>query len=79
MVKEVLEKIDKAEQHVVDLCEGKAKWTMRVPVDEKRDSDCIIMGALTAMRNLLNQPCPYFEPEYFCKLEAGMKEEAETK
>ena len=28
---------------------------------------------LTAVEVDANQPCPYFEPEYFCKLEAGIK------
>lgn len=48
METDVLEKIEKAMNHVYDLCEGNAKWTMRVPVDEEKDSDCIIMDALAS-------------------------------
>jgi hypothetical protein len=43
-VNDVLEKIEKAMGHVFELCDGTAKWTMRVPVDEDRDSDCIIIN-----------------------------------
>jgi hypothetical protein len=37
--------IEKAYKHVYDLCDGE-RWTMRVPVDEERDSDCIIVAGL---------------------------------
>ena len=51
--KDVLDAIEKAEQHVIALCTGKEKWTMRVPVDEERDSDCLIMRALTKARETI--------------------------
>src|SRR5687767_8263172 len=53
---EVLAKIDKALQHVFDLCAGREKWTMRVPVDEDRDSDTIICSALRAAAEHIKTP-----------------------
>lgn len=52
---EVIAKIDKALKHVYDLCQGKERWTMRVPADESRDSDLIISMALTAARSALSE------------------------
>jgi hypothetical protein len=67
----VLLKIKKAEQRVYDLCEGGAKWTMRVPVDENRDSDCIIMDALNSAEDALMQASRENQQEYqkheFCQ------------
>lgn len=51
--KSVLEAIEKAQLHVFGLCDGTEKWTMRVPVDEGRDSDCIIMGALQMAKEVI--------------------------
>ena len=42
-----------ANQHVNDLCTGKARWTMRVPVDLERDSDVVISSALVSAEALL--------------------------
>jgi len=71
---EVLEKIAKAEQHVFDLCEGRAKWTMRVPVDEEKDSDCIIMAALTAAREAIEPLNKVVEDgQADCAIESGCK------
>jgi len=50
--------IEKAMQHVFDLCSGKERWTMRVPVDELRDSDIVIMSALTAAKKYINERNP---------------------
>jgi len=55
VMREILNKINKAEKHVFDLCNGKAKWTMRVPINEKKDSDCIIISALMAAKKLLEK------------------------
>lgn len=43
-----------AQQHVDDLCTGKVRWTMRVPVDVERDSDTIISGSLADISVLLS-------------------------
>jgi len=43
---ESAEKIQRAREEVFGLCDGKRKWTMRVPVDRERDSDCVICEAL---------------------------------
>lgn len=37
-----------AHDHVADLCEGRTKWTMRIPADEQRDSDLVIGAGLDA-------------------------------
>src|SRR3990167_3545031 len=42
----VIAAIDKALQHVVDICTGKERWTMRVPCQPDTDSDCVIADAL---------------------------------
>ncbi len=39
---------EKAYDEVIRLCKG-GRWTMRVPVDEKRDSDTVIVSALDAV------------------------------
>jgi hypothetical protein len=70
-VNDVLEKIEKAMGHVFELCDGTAKWTMRVPVDEDRDSDCIIMDALDSAEKALKQASRENQQEYqkheFCR------------
>ena len=43
---EAAAKIQRAREEVFGLCDGKRKWTMRVPVDRERDSDCVICDAL---------------------------------
>jgi hypothetical protein len=45
--------IEKAHNHVAALCEGKTKWTMRIPADEDRDSDLVISAGLSAGEKLL--------------------------
>lgn len=42
-----------ANAHVNDLCTGKARWTMRVPMDLERDSDVVIVSALDSVDALL--------------------------
>ena len=51
----VFEKIEKAEQRVTDLCEGKVDWTMRVPADEEKDSDLIITAALCSAKTRIEE------------------------
>lgn len=50
---EALAKIEKALKHVFDICQGKEKWTMRVPARPDMDSDLIICDALEAARTAL--------------------------
>jgi hypothetical protein len=40
------DKLIKARLTVYDLCQGKIKWTMRIPADPANDTDLIIMDAL---------------------------------
>lgn len=46
-------KIDKALQVVADLCDGKQRWTMRIPAEPDSDPDLVIAGALASARALL--------------------------
>lgn len=50
---EVKARLNKAHTHIADLCEGKAKWTMRIPADPERDSDLILSEALSDAEVLL--------------------------
>ncbi len=43
--------VEKARQHVFDLCQGKARWTMRIPAQPDIDSDFVILAALDAQAN----------------------------
>lgn len=52
VIKAALDAIDKADRMVDDLCHG-AKWTMRVPADEDKDSDLVIGDALHKARQIL--------------------------
>lgn len=47
-----LDIIEKARNHVYELCKDINKWTMHVPVDEENDSDCIIISALDYAESL---------------------------
>src|SRR3990167_4766118 len=49
----VIAAIDKALQHVVDICTGKERWTMRVPCQPDTDSDCVIADALMEAKKAL--------------------------
>lgn len=42
-----------AHDHVCDIAQGKAKWTMRIPADEKRDSDLVLSKAFADAEKLL--------------------------
>jgi hypothetical protein len=48
---EFLDRLEQAHaaawDEVAGLCDGSRRWTMRVPVDEARDSDTVIATALT--------------------------------
>jgi len=54
-VSKTLQLIEKASNHIDDLCQGKKRWTMSVPVDEKNDSDCILQNALTEAKKLIEK------------------------
>jgi len=54
----VIAAIDKALQHVADLCTRKARWTMSVPVNEAEDSDCVIADALMGAKKALLSAIP---------------------
>lgn len=47
--------IEKAHDHVSDLCEGKTKWTMRIPAEPDRDSDLVIGAGLQAGKKALDR------------------------
>lgn len=49
----IKERVEVARQHIYDLCIGKARWTMHVPVDMERDSDTIFATALANTEALL--------------------------
>ena len=49
------ELIERAFQKVHALCRGDEKWTMRVPVDEDRDSDTVICAGLKAGKEALTR------------------------
>lgn len=49
----VIAAINKALLHVSDLCTGKTRWRMCVPVNEAEDSDCIIADALMGAKEAL--------------------------
>lgn len=57
-VRRTIAAIDKALLHVSDLCAGKARWTMRVPVNEAEDSDCVIADALMGAKDVLLSATP---------------------
>lgn len=49
-MKDVLIMIEEAQTLVCKLCTGEAEWTMRVPMDEERDTDCVLSNTLLAAR-----------------------------
>ena len=56
-VREALEKIEKAEQMVSDLCQRRREWIMSIPASPDHDPDLVIADALRAARQaLLTQP-----------------------
>ena len=61
-VYETLQLIEKASNHIDDLCQGKKRWTMSVPVDELNDSDCILQNALTEAKKLIEKQNDQGEP-----------------
>ena len=72
-VEQLRQRVDKARQCVTDLCEGKRRWTMTVPVDLDRDPDVIITDALRDVDALLD-----IAEELRGVVEAGQLPEAET-
>ena len=53
-VEQLRQRVAKARQCVADLCEGRRRWTMTVPVDLDRDPDVIITDALRDVDALLD-------------------------
>ena len=62
-VSDVLQMIDEAQDLVCDLSERKKRWTMSVPVDEKNDTDCVLMRALTEAKTLIEKQNDNHQPE----------------
>jgi len=54
-MKELLKQIDDAIDLVGRLASGDEKWHMRVPVDEQRDTDCVLVNTLLACKKALEQ------------------------
>ena len=48
----VRERADEAARHIADLCQGKRRWTMTVPVDLERDDDVILSAVVGDARQL---------------------------
>jgi hypothetical protein len=82
----VLARLDEAHaaawDEVAGLCDGSRRWTMRVPVDEARDSDTVIATALTggekaaaALRAVL-EICAAWEEEARQWLDQAARNEA---
>ena len=59
---------------VADNLEQKAK--LLIPIDKFMSASCADLASIIKEyleRDDGKQPCPHFEPEYFCSLEAGIK------
>lgn len=41
-MEEIKQRLELAHQHISDLCQGKKKWLMSIPVNFKTDSDMIL-------------------------------------
>lgn len=50
---EAVNRRERAWDEVDALCQGTRRWTMRVPAEEDRDSDCVIVAALEDHRRLI--------------------------
>ena len=57
---DLINRIDDAIDLVCRLSSGEEKWTMRVPVDENRDTDVVLVGILTDCKTaIINKFCPH--------------------
>ena len=52
---EILERRNKAQNVVSNMCNGDHKWLMSIPVDEKRDSDILICDSLMDINGLIKE------------------------
>lgn len=43
---EVRARVERAHQEIGDICQGRRKWTMRIPADEATDTDLVLSAAL---------------------------------
>jgi len=43
---EVRARVERAHQEIGDICQGRRRWTMRIPADEASDTDLILSAAL---------------------------------
>jgi hypothetical protein len=46
-------RVDKAHAHIGDLCTGRSRWKMTIPVNPERDSDLILTEALVDAERLM--------------------------
>lgn len=52
-IAEIRERVEKASRHIGDICAGRVRWKMTVPVDEERDSDLVLSNSLQDVFTLL--------------------------
>jgi len=55
VLKQALEKINKASEKVAALSDGRERWTMSVPVRPDYDHDVVISGALSVAEDAIKQ------------------------
>lgn len=53
--KDVLERHEKARKAVADICEGRRKWTMSIPVRPDTDTDVVICDSLKDIPQLVKR------------------------